>query len=158
VANLSDSNTVRDVAGRRRNCPITQSCDQRAFLPGGFLGLLGTVAVVLEKLRRLQVAFAIAIALHQGHQLPIQWSETRFPALPMCIWRKLMQNAAPDPWVDPLFELRVRETAYFLWEQAGRPVGQEQQYWFEALDRCLRERQADEMIQEQPPALPKGHS
>ncbi|MEQ9635102.1 MAG: DUF2934 domain-containing protein [Devosia marina] len=69
-----------------------------------------------------------------------------------------MQKAAMDPWVDPLFEQRVRETAYFLWEQAGRPDGQEQQYWFEALDRCLRERQADEMLQKQPPALPEGDS
>ena len=69
-----------------------------------------------------------------------------------------MQKAATDPWVDPLFEQRVRETAYFLWEQAGRPDGQEQQYWFEALDRCLRERQADDMLQKQPPALPESHS
>lgn len=69
-----------------------------------------------------------------------------------------MQTDTMDPWVDPLFEQRVRETAYFLWEYAGRPDGQEQQYWFEALERCLRERQADDMLQKSPPALPKGHS
>ncbi|WP_375596968.1 DUF2934 domain-containing protein [Devosia sp. Naph2] len=69
-----------------------------------------------------------------------------------------MQKDATDPWVDPLFEQRVRETAYFLWEQAGRPDGQEQTYWFEALDRCLRERQADDMLQKRPPALPEDRS
>lgn len=69
-----------------------------------------------------------------------------------------MQKDTTDPWVDSLFEQRVRETAYFLWEYAGRPDGQEQQYWFEALERCLRERQADDMLQERPPALPENRS
>jgi hypothetical protein len=49
----------------------------------------------------------------------------------------------PDPWVDPEFERNVRETAYFLWEQDGQPVGEEQRYWFSALERCLRRRESD---------------
>ncbi|MBL8598062.1 MAG: DUF2934 domain-containing protein [Devosia sp.] len=48
-----------------------------------------------------------------------------------------------DPWSDPAFELAVRETAYFLWEQDGKPLGREQEYWFRALERQLRERNAD---------------
>ena len=33
-----------------------------------------------------------------------------------------MSDGLPhDPWGDPAFELAVRETAYFLWEQDGRP-------------------------------------
>ncbi|MGN6683685.1 MAG: DUF2934 domain-containing protein [Devosia sp.] len=51
-----------------------------------------------------------------------------------------------DPWVDPAFEQAVRETAYFLWEQDGRPEGREQEYWFRALERSLRERGADAAI------------
>ena len=31
-----------------------------------------------------------------------------------------------DPWVDPQFEQNVRDTAYFLWENDGRPTGREQ--------------------------------
>jgi hypothetical protein len=51
-----------------------------------------------------------------------------------------------DPWIDPDFDRAVRETAYFLWEQDGRPQGREQEYWFRALERQLRERNADAMI------------
>lgn len=55
-----------------------------------------------------------------------------------------------DPWIDHEFEQSVRETAYFLWEQDGRPEGREQEYWFEALKRCLRERDADALLREPP--------
>jgi hypothetical protein len=48
-----------------------------------------------------------------------------------------------NPWGDPNFEQAVRETAYFLWEQAGRPEGREQEYWYRALERHLRQRNAD---------------
>ncbi len=51
-----------------------------------------------------------------------------------------------DPWVNADFEKAVRETAYFLWEQDGRPQGREQEYWFRALERTLRERRADGAI------------
>lgn len=55
-----------------------------------------------------------------------------------------------DPWVDPHFEQAVRDTAYFLWENDGRPEGREKEYWFRALERCLRQRQYDQMLQEKP--------
>jgi hypothetical protein len=57
----------------------------------------------------------------------------------------------PDPWSDPAFELAVRETAYFLWEQDGKPFGREQDYWFQALERALRERNSDRDLKDQPP-------
>lgn len=56
-----------------------------------------------------------------------------------------------DPWGDPQFEQEVRETAYFLWEFAGRPEGRERDYWFEALEKCLRKREADLALQRDPP-------
>lgn len=55
----------------------------------------------------------------------------------------MAERPANDPWSDPAFELAVRETAYFLWEQDGKPEGREQDYWFRALERSLRERNAD---------------
>jgi hypothetical protein len=51
-----------------------------------------------------------------------------------------------DPWTDPVFEQAVRDTAYFLWEQDGRPDGREQDYWFRALERCLRQRDSDAVL------------
>ena len=69
-----------------------------------------------------------------------------------------MQMAATDPWVDPLFEHRVHVTAYFPWEHAGRPDGQEQRYRVEALDLCLREMHTDGMLEKQADALPEGRS
>ena len=55
-----------------------------------------------------------------------------------------------DPWIDKDFESRVRDTAYFLWENDGRPLGREKEYWFAALERCLRQREADSLLQEEP--------
>jgi hypothetical protein len=55
-----------------------------------------------------------------------------------------------DPWSDPAFELAVRETAYFLWEQDGKPEGRENDYWFRALERQLRERNADRDLKSGP--------
>ncbi len=34
----------------------------------------------------------------------------------------------------------VRQRAYFLWEQAGRPEGKSKEYWEQALGQHLRER------------------
>lgn len=61
-----------------------------------------------------------------------------------------------DPWIDREFDQKVRETAYFLWDQAGRPWGREQEFWFIALERGLREREADELLQSDPVAPDKG--
>ena len=55
-----------------------------------------------------------------------------------------------DPWIDKEFESRVRDTAYFLWEDDGRPHGREKEYWFNALERCLRQREADRLLLENP--------
>lgn len=57
-----------------------------------------------------------------------------------------------DPWIDKDFESAVRDTAYFLWENDGRPLGREKEYWFTALDRCLRQREADALLRQNPPA------
>ena len=61
-----------------------------------------------------------------------------------------MSDANGDLWGDPAFEAAVRETAYFLWEQDGRPFGREQEYWFRALEQKLRERNADRHLKEEP--------
>jgi hypothetical protein len=60
------------------------------------------------------------------------------------------QMPGHDPWGDAEFERAVRETAYFLWEQGGRPQGREQEYWYRALERTLRERHADGAIRAKP--------
>ena len=36
------------------------------------------------------------------------------------------------------FDLAVRDTAYFLWEQAGRPEGRAQEFWEKALEQHWR--------------------
>jgi hypothetical protein len=57
-----------------------------------------------------------------------------------------MSNSSTGPWGDPAFEQAVRDTAYFLWEQDGRPQGREQEYWFAALERRLRQREYDKEL------------
>lgn len=38
-----------------------------------------------------------------------------------------------DPILSPLeYEARIRERAEQLWEEAGRPEGQDEQFWFAA--------------------------
>ena len=59
-----------------------------------------------------------------------------------------------DPFWDARFEQAVRETAYFLWEQDGRPEGREKEYWFRALERTLREWKANEEIGRPPETDP----
>lgn len=53
-----------------------------------------------------------------------------------------------DPWTAPEFEQSVRDTAYFMWENDGRPDGQEQEYWFRALEVSLRSRKLDKAREE----------
>lgn len=67
-------------------------------------------------------------------------------------------NGDHDSFINHEFDRKVRETAYFLWEQAGRPWGREQEFWFVALDRCLREREADELLRNSHPAPPVGRT
>jgi hypothetical protein len=41
---------------------------------------------------------------------------------------------------DADFHMAVRDTAYFLWEQAGRPEGQADRFWEQAVEQHLRAR------------------
>jgi hypothetical protein len=54
------------------------------------------------------------------------------------------------PWGDPQFEQSIRDTAYFLWENDGRPEGREQEYWYQALEQRVRQRQHDRELTEAP--------
>lgn len=58
----------------------------------------------------------------------------------------MMNQESNDPWANPEFEHSVRDTAYFLWENDGRPEGREQEYWFQALEKCLFQRQSDKLL------------
>lgn len=52
----------------------------------------------------------------------------------------------PDP--EPIDEEAVRLTAYFLWEQDGRPFGRESDYWARAREMHRRQRDYDRMLEE----------
>ncbi len=60
------------------------------------------------------------------------------------------EDDGDDRWTDRKFDQSVRDTAYFLWVQDGRPDGMEQEYWFRALERCLRQREADQLLRLDP--------
>lgn len=45
----------------------------------------------------------------------------------------------------------IRLTAYFFWEAAGSPAGQEHEYWRQAEEYHGRQRQYDEWLTEEPP-------
>ncbi|ARP82938.1 hypothetical protein CAL26_01285 [Bordetella genomosp. 9] len=47
---------------------------------------------------------------------------------------------APDSETKQRLEQSVRERAYLLWEQAERPEGRADEFWYRALDEHLRER------------------
>jgi hypothetical protein len=47
-----------------------------------------------------------------------------------------------DRFVDLDFEQKVRQAAYHLWENDGRPDGREKEYWFRALEEQLAVRDA----------------
>jgi hypothetical protein len=60
---------------------------------------------------------------------------------------------AHDPWGDADFEQAVRDTAYFLWENDGRPEGREREYWYRALEQLVHQRQCDRELTETPQPL-----
>lgn len=69
-------------------------------------------------------------------------------------------NAGDEPTPDietPLQgdEEAIRRTAYFLWEQDGRPVGRAEDYWLRAREQHLRERAYDSWLRE---GSPEGRS
>ena len=45
----------------------------------------------------------------------------------------------------------IRQTAYFLWEQDGKPAGRAEHYWSLARERHLRERAYDLWLEEGSP-------
>lgn len=49
------------------------------------------------------------------------------------------------------FNEAVRRTAYFLWEQDGRPPGREEHYWQLAREKHLRQRAYDLWLAEGAP-------
>ena len=59
-------------------------------------------------------------------------------------------GGAADRWGDPVFEQAVRDTAYFLWENAGRPAGREQEFWFQALEVELMRRRSQQDLSRDP--------
>ena len=47
----------------------------------------------------------------------------------------------------PLDEAEVRLTAYFLWEQDGRPEGRDEYYWWSAVEKIARQKSSDVLLQ-----------
>jgi hypothetical protein len=62
-----------------------------------------------------------------------------------------MEIPSNEPWGDDHFEQAVRDAAYFLWENDGRPSGREKEYWFRALETKMRERRCDDDLTVPPP-------
>ncbi|WP_429280774.1 DUF2934 domain-containing protein [Paraburkholderia sp. GAS41] len=54
--------------------------------------------------------------------------------------QKLQGRREDNEYRADCLEQSVRERAYFLWEQGGRPVGRAEEYWRRALEQHLRER------------------
>jgi hypothetical protein len=54
------------------------------------------------------------------------------------------------PVEDEAFHEAVRRTAYFLWEQDGRPHGRHEEYYLRALEQHRRERQYDKWLEDGP--------
>jgi hypothetical protein len=59
-------------------------------------------------------------------------------------------NDVRDPPDDPGFYEAVRLTAYFLWEQDGRPEGRAEEYWRRAWEKHRTERMFDKWLGEDP--------
>lgn len=58
----------------------------------------------------------------------------------------------PEAVEDEVFREEVRRTAYFLWEQDGRPPGQSERYYLRALEIHRRRRHYDRWLEDEPPA------
>lgn len=56
----------------------------------------------------------------------------------------------------PTSDEDVRLTAYFLWEQDGKPEGREQEYWLRALKRHRRQDEADRDLARDPDQAQTG--
>jgi hypothetical protein len=62
--------------------------------------------------------------------------------------RPVMQMSDEDPKID---EEAVRRTAFFLWEQDGRPPDRELYYWEKALQQHIRQLAYDKWLAEGAP-------
>jgi hypothetical protein len=52
----------------------------------------------------------------------------------------------------------IRRTAYFLWEEAGRPEQRDFQYWLRAKEMLLRQMAYDKWLAEgEPPGRDQAH-
>ncbi len=51
---------------------------------------------------------------------------------------------------DDAFREAVRKTAYFLWEQDGRPHGRHDEYYLRALTQHRRAREYDQWLEDGP--------
>lgn len=54
------------------------------------------------------------------------------------------------PEEDDPFREAVRRTAYFLWEQDGRPEGRHEEYYLRALEQHHREQRYDRWLEDGP--------
>jgi len=63
-----------------------------------------------------------------------------------------MAQDQDDPQDLAGFDAQVRDTAYFLWEQDGRPEGAADQYWQRALEQHWRARAYAIWLKEGQPA------
>lgn len=52
-----------------------------------------------------------------------------------------------EKFIDLDFEQSVRQAAYHLWEDDGRPEGREKEYWFRAMEQLLAKRAAHQDTQ-----------
>lgn len=55
----------------------------------------------------------------------------------------------------PIDDEAVRRTAFFLWEQDGRPAGKELDYWERAIEQHIRQLAFDKWLAE---GSPDGHA
>ena len=54
------------------------------------------------------------------------------------------------PGENEAFEAAVRRTAYFLWEEDGRPEGRDNEYYLRALEQHRRARTYDSWLKDSP--------
>ena len=66
------------------------------------------------------------------------------------IHERKMSDGPSQPPEDDAFREAVRKTAYFLWEQDGRPHGRHEEYYLRALDKHRRERTYDQWLEDGP--------
>lgn len=57
-----------------------------------------------------------------------------------------------EKFIDLDFEQQVRQAAYHLWENDGRPFGREKEYWFVALEQELAARGSNDTFEPPKPA------